>query len=123
MDRGNELNLCAVALLEFEHGRDGQGSQVKVFVLVLAPRIRADDNTVVIAALLRRFMNHLVGGLFGKGAVKAEEFPGHFLVVPVAPVGNIADIGYGQAPGVSLSSLLAAIVRFNNQTGLPPFFL
>jgi hypothetical protein len=66
-------------------------------------------------------MNHLVGGLFGKGAVKAEQFTGHFLVVPVTPVGNVADVGYGQAPGVSLPLLLAAIVGFDNQTGLPPF--
>ena len=115
---GDKLNGRAVALLQFQHGGAGQGFQIKVFVLVLAPGVRAEDNAVVVAAFLRRFMNHLVGGLFGKIAVKTEEIPGHLPAVKVPAVRDVADVGYGAS---LLPSSLLAVVGFDDQTGLPPF--
>ena len=63
-------------------------------------------------------MNHLVGGLFGKRAVKAEEFPGHFPVLQVPAVRDVADVGYGPS---LLPCPLFAIVGFDDQPPLPPF--
>jgi hypothetical protein len=114
----NKLNGRAVPLFEFEHGRDGQGSQVKVFVAILPPGVRADDNSVVVPAFLGCRINHLVGGLFGKVAIKAEEVTCDFFPLPVAPVGNVAEGGFGASPVPSF--LLAAIIGFDNQTRLPP---
>ena len=100
MDRGDKLDGLAIALFKLEHRGNGQGAQIQVFVAVFPPGVRAYDHAVVIPAFFGRLVNHAVGGLFGKVAVKAEEVAGHFAPLQVAAVGNVADIGFGASADI-----------------------
>jgi len=120
VDCCHKLNGFAIPLFKLQHGGNGQGSQIKVFVAILAPRIGADDHAVVIPSFFGRFINHPVGILFGEHAVKAEEVAGDLVALSVPPVGNIADIGLGASANIGVA---LAIIGFDNQTGLPPLLL
>ena len=83
---------------------DGEVLQVKVSVAILPLGSGAYDDAVEHRAFLRSFIDHLIDLRFGEFSVKTKEGTGNGVVVPVAPVGNVAD-GFLCPSPVPLSSV------------------
>ena len=118
VDRRHKLDGLPITLFKLEHRGKSQGTQIKVFVAVFTARVWAYDHAVVIPAFFGRLINHAVGGLFGKAAVKTKEVAGDFGAVFVPPVRNIANGGLGAS---AIILVAFAIIGFDNQKSLPPF--